>query len=462
MMILDFLVSSQEKLFYISVGLFLSTYIVITYLLQRIADKNFIPEAIKKLFVLSSLCLIAGTLLFFLPPPFSTTTNEKSNIIVLVLDGLSQNITYPYNQDLQEQAAYNYLNTKGVTFYQAMTNAVYTHGFFSLFYCGHIKGNCNETNLLNHFSQQGYRIITSTFHQNGLPESNRIHNYPGLKSKYISQHMIKHISWSLRRNFHIFRYLPTPNSARVKKFEATLMSAINPESIINLQEDLPFLLEKNQSNSFFLLYHTTRFGDGYTVRMRDSLWDNENGTIRSTRKYDVNNPEDISYIEMLKKRDITNNQIFSQTELMPFLEWFEKSPYRENTYLIVTSDHGSTYSNGNLWYGYNVEEDTVRVPFFVLPPKGMEITKKDPLISSISFHDALMQFAEYGGLSFPLIKRTVGISQKLKIFTYDDIKKSFKKHDIRSVETLSMLCSEPDYISTFSHINPSSKQLQCR
>ncbi len=73
---------------------------------------------------------------------------------------------------------------------------------------------------------------------------------------------------------------------------------------------------------------------------------------------------------------------------------FKKMPFLDQFLIMVTADHGDEYlEHGDLGHGFNLYEETVKIPFFVRPPGGGEARRSDRLMSILDVPPTLAALA---------------------------------------------------------------------
>lgn len=111
---------------------------------------------------------------------------------------------------------------------------------------------------------------------------------------------------------------------------------------------------------------------------------------------------------------------FADAQIGRVLDALDKSDYKDNTLILLWSDHGWELGEKEHWGKHSPWEGSIRVPFIIVPPKSSQIVK-GARASFVSLLDIYPTIADYANLPIP--KHLEGRSLK-KVVTgeYDKVR----------------------------------------
>ncbi len=347
----------------------------------------------------------AGLLATRVWEPARTWTSEKRerHAVLVVLDGMPSHLLRSYNP-AAEETEFDRVLRGGLVFTAARTNKVYTNGFFGVLLSGRTDlggepgggGSPRPHNLLGLMQQHGVATRWLSFHSNGIPESNRITHYSGLRSAFLTEHW----SWlpsMLGLNYHTFiawndtRRGMGPRVEAIYRFlneatdEETLWGEHIPRQIVELHA--------RHRASLFIIHLS--FGKDTVQTLAENpavastLREFYERAVREDYRYQ---PRDEAVMQWVREEYRRRADEYGR-RIQALLGDLDRRGWRSDTLVMVTADHGSILSQGKIWYGYHQEEEVTRVPLLVFA-QGLEGTDR----RLVDTRDLTQTLLEYFGI----------------------------------------------------------------
>ncbi len=329
------------------------------------------------------LVVFAGGLAYAALSNLAKRTNPdgmEKHVILLVIDGMPSQLLSTYNQGAEETALDRVMK-QGLVFTNVRTNKVYTNGFFSVLYSGRMNlsiGGRGEGglrhNLLNVLQEHGVTTRWISFHASGLPESNSVTQYTGLRSAFVTENW----NWLpayLGLNYHTF--VAWEDSRKYMGERTELLYRLTNGRLnedILWSQNIPRQVAELHSNSnkSFLLVHVS-FGEQNVQALADksegasTLFDFYQRAIKNDYRYQ---PEDEPLVEHVRQEYRARADEYGK-RIQQVLDYLGEHGWSSNTLVIMTADHGSILSKGKIWYGYHNEEEVTRVPLVIFGPGAL-------------------------------------------------------------------------------------------
>ena len=373
--LLDPLVTKYIPRFSVQLAFLLATYLFFFAILMLLKKVSVIATAarVRVTYVGYILALVVLILPYHLIQAYVFQKSEPPlSVIMLVLDGLPKDyIRKKYLDDIHK------LGYSISVFNSFRTNYSYTLGYFNILYTGDFPFRSGfsadeKENLLSSLQDLGVSAQYTTFHTNGVPESNFIKQYGGLRSYLLTQNY----AWFpdlLRLNSHTLRFLNKAMSfrkpTRMSHIIAWTNSRFERKSQLSASVLSRALALESQGRPYFLLSHTNKMGD--INKDAEELWGLEvdmefdrpyNALFKklraNSRRYEAEDQHHISKYKEIQKNAVDIG-FLTISELL-------KNNTNPNTTVIITSDHGQILDRGKVFYGVHPDEIVNQVPFLVL------------------------------------------------------------------------------------------------
>lgn len=303
------------------------------------------------------------------------TAQNPKRLMLIVMDGMSARFLQSKSIQSPEHP-FNKLLDRAVVFDNFHTNRGWTEAFFGTLYRGDLNLKNNSKQLFSELEKAGVEVHLNTFHTNGIPEATHLSYYQGLRSYFYTQNYVW-IPRALGLNTHVYRYLNQKTTQKLNSRTAFIINATNFGFEENspfageLQREYELALKSRANKSHFFLLHVNKYGN-VPYPEGNELWEvvfqnksqSENRKLLSyldgnERRY---TPELESQVRDLR-RD-SDEKVFKALSLLaPVIEDLISDP---NLTVMVTSDHGTMYEDGKVFYGYHPEEGVLRVPLILL------------------------------------------------------------------------------------------------
>jgi hypothetical protein len=255
----------------------------------------------------------------------------------------------------------------------------YTHSFFGSFYNGRLPGDPPVSNLLHRLDERGVAVTVMSGHRSATPEGSaaRMSNYRGLRSRLLGPNSAA-LPRLLGVPYHLNISEPGRNEGVFLKAFWLLLNPGQPTPDVLEEVVLPAVEDSAarfaQSITVFHLSISSFNALAYTERSPQYDTDDATALIAAARRNDYRyepGPENDAVIRQHYDFVAGDVQAFAE-KFQTLLASVQQSPALRDLAIIITSDHGSIYDKGRIFYGYHPQREVVRVPFLVFggPPAG--------------------------------------------------------------------------------------------
>ncbi len=382
----------NNLLIYLALFIFLiSFFLFILNLRKNLQVIHRIVALSRKFLVLFPLVVLLMFAESFFPISQSVKINysQPKHMIFIVIDGFPAYMTNLYNPE-SKSTALDSLAKKGIVYMKAYTNKPYTSGFFGVLYSGkldldstkrpHNMNSCDHLPFF--FNQKNVSFKCIVFHRNGFPETNGINNYVGLRSIFLDERIANYLPNIM--DYHVFlNSLDTRTDSRAKQVFTTFFQKDKYDD----QSQWSFLYEqikaqRKESPRSFTLFHIGTAEQ--TVQDLSSV----EGAYANWAENDYHYSDDDT-VHLQVKAKYQERIEFLAKKLRWFLEVLAKEGILEDTLVVFTADHGTTFEDGKVWYGYHADEEVIRVPFILF---GGEAGYSTHPIDTQDIHDFIKSY----------------------------------------------------------------------
>ncbi len=294
---------------------------------------------------------------------------DKKNVLVLVVDALGANHLSSYGYRDNQTPTFDRLAKESYFFMNARTN--FTGTSVSIMHMlkgqsplkthfisyNHMPFELAQENLLSFFEKLGYRTESFAGAEYALldffsfPQPSEGEAYHPNKNwnNWLNRGLA-----SLCRRFGFslwFRFPPVPSS----------FVASERELQKNFFDQLLVRLEtlSRKPEPFFFYAHTI-----IPYISQETLGDDMEQIGKLRGYYDLKNQFLIERARAAYDREVSQIDI----QLGLFLEELKQKGFLENTIVVITADHGETFSRGFWGHGDDLSEDSIRVPLIIRAP----------------------------------------------------------------------------------------------
>jgi hypothetical protein len=321
------------------------------------------------LFAAVPFTVVAWSYFHFMPA--AAASGPPRHAVMVLVDGMPSQLLARYAPDVPPTAL-DKVAERGCVVPRAYTSRTYTSGYFSVLYAGDYSGVARRPDTVLPLALEraggGFRWIS--FHSNGFPESSRVTGYRGLRSAMLSERWVW-LPRLLGLDYHVFL---TWNETRryMGNRVNTIYEALNGETDEEgfWRDVLPLQIKELQDRyrRSFLLVHVSV--TKHTVQaVGDGSFGDQSADIQALMSYATAHdytytPDQAPVVDAYRQyyRDRINQY---GRRIGALLDSLKQSGLSDNTLVLVTADHGSTFSDGRLWYGRHADEDVARVPLIL-------------------------------------------------------------------------------------------------
>lgn len=276
------------------------------------------------------------------------------------------------------------------------TSTPWTNGFFGTLYSGKqdnsfkyldkIKmvleeGTTTKSNLISELQGNGVTVRGIYYHRNGMPEScaGKVTNYKGFRSLL---GLPKHTPLLDAAGLDYFVVTRGPsgqtnlwNDAR-SWLMTRLIPALEPEKykgnvLIDLLLPEMKRIAKKPNDTALIFHYSWAFGaDALPAAWNESDdSQEEQHVLKAARKSGYRYPQkDEAIVSKMRDKAVVQ-AAYLETQLAEFIHTASAEGTLADTTILVTADHGTSYSNGRLWYGYHPHENVTKIPLLVFGTK---------------------------------------------------------------------------------------------
>jgi Sulfatase len=307
------------------------------------------------------------------------------HMVMFVIDGMPSQLMASYAPGAMpttlDQAA-----SRGCIVEHAYTSRTYTSGYFAVLYTGDHTGKVQPRRVALPRALEdagaGFRWIS--FHSNGFPEAAHVTDYSGLRSALLSERW----TWLPRflgLHYHVF--LTWDNTRRYMGDRVdTLYRALNGRTDEeNLWRNvLPLEIKEMQTRyrRSLLLVHVS-VGKATVQALADRSYGDHAAEVQELFDYAAANdytytPSHAPAVGAYRKYYVDRINDYGR-RISTLLDTLRQANLSDQTLVMVTADHGSTFTDGRLWYGPHSDEEVARVPLFLFGDNCQSTTMADTL-----------------------------------------------------------------------------------
>ncbi len=359
--------------------------------------------------------IVLGWFQLSLPTSRSDQDAPPKHLVLLIIDRMPSWALSSYSPDAEPTAFDLDLKDQARVFLNMQSSQPYTHAFFGSLYRGTLPGDPPGEGLIGRLSRHGVDVSLMYDHRAASPEGSAAQrsNYAGLRSRLLGP-LSAAIPAYLGLQHHVATVTPRPNEGF---FIPPLWKLLNPgQPGVDVLEEflLPSVRQAtSRSRQSFALFHISlsRFNaESYSERSPQFAAQGEHAIITAARTNGYRYPSSPDADKVVKQyRDFTAEDVrhFSQ-KFRTFLAGLRADPNLRDVNVIVTSDHGTMYEKGRLFYGYHPQREVVRVPFLTFgdPEPG-----NDPrLLGTLDLSHSILNF--FDADIPPLAEKSVSLFEK--------------------------------------------------
>lgn len=341
--------------------------------------------------------------------------------LLIVIDGMPTSVLHSYNPDAPVTGL-DRVMSQGLLFKEARTNKVYTLGYFKALLTGQLDEGFkpNRPNLLRSLQDQGVKARWMAFHENGIPETNRITDYLGLRSALLTEN----VAWFpslLGLDYHVFLRWDGTRSYMNRRINwlYTYFYGRTDEDYL-WDHELPRQVAELRSSTdrSLLIVHVS--ADKNSVQAKESgdfhgKFSELLGLYARAKSSDYTYGADDEHLMRLVREEYRLRADAYGERITRLLQTLVQSGAAKDTLVIVTADHGCALYHNRIWYGFHPDEQVARVPLALFGPvdAGQSATVVDTLDlghTLATYLGADSKFARPGrSLMGPLPERTIPV-----------------------------------------------------
>lgn len=338
------------------------------FITRKISDKTIFEriKPIASLFMAAALIFVFAAKTYFLLQKQEPRAGQPKNVILIVLDSLSTSCIREYNPGAAlaiEDISPEYALCENIR-----TNFTYTYGYFDALFSGRKSpGKSRAANLLSLLQKNGVNTCWLAAQGNAVPDNHAVKNYKGLRSYFFNFRFSWLPAW-LGIDYNMYRSPFKKDGYLIYSAQRVIDFFTNRK--IDLAHDIRREIKRLKSDArpFFFLIHEF---PACETRRPDTLW--EAGDIRDRRdeigeKIKKNDfcyaKEDEWLVREWEAKALADARA-GFTCLKNILAFLKAKSWDKDTLVILTADHGKTFKNGKVWYGFHNDEEVARVPLVI-------------------------------------------------------------------------------------------------
>lgn len=345
-------------------------------------------EAVLQRTRTAALCLAPLSLclgLLALAAPAHDEAAAPRRLVLIVLDGWPTALS-PAFADPGEGGALSGAMSGARAFPNAHSSAVWTNGYFGTLYKGTptdafayldpfrmvMEGAVDsDANLIGELQKHGVAVRGIYYHRNGLPESSsgNISSYSGFRSLFALPHHTP-LLHALGLDYFLVTRGPTRQANLGNDIRPWILSRIIPwlsprpirgDVLSDLLIPEMEMIARRSDKSTLIFHYSWTLGGGMP-----SAWDSDSpdtdGFLKEVRRNGYRYPADKEGQVTALRESAARHAAGLEGQLARFLDDAGRKGLLDDTLVIITSDHGTSYADGRLWYGFHPQETVARTP----------------------------------------------------------------------------------------------------
>ncbi|MFC1806912.1 sulfatase-like hydrolase/transferase [Candidatus Omnitrophota bacterium] len=289
----------------------------------------------------------------------------KRGVIVIVVDQLGAKYLKIFNKEAETSTPYlDNLSRESVVFRNFHTNAVHTLNSFGCLYSGtyDYEQSDPKVNLISVLQKNGINTKIISGYRTSMPDlTNQI--YRGLRGYFLTEHFT-----FLPRLLGLDYQITRKPRKTVFKMINSVFPYKHPFGI--LKEEVEYLVSNKRN--FFILLHVNVGDRKYSSADTTPLWEDldtdkvdTHKTEKRIRKNSYRYTEKDEWWVNEKKSLYLDNIGHIDKSIESFIDFLKQNNIYKDVSIIITADHGSSYEDGKIWYGYHINEAVTWVPLII-------------------------------------------------------------------------------------------------
>ncbi|MBF0143375.1 MAG: sulfatase-like hydrolase/transferase [Magnetococcales bacterium] len=308
---------------------------------------------------------------------------EEKHLVFILLDGFPTQLFHTFNPETTP-IAFDKLAESARIYDNAHTAAVWTHGYFATLYHGDPRWAFGSSapsrgDLVGTLQQNGVRTRWITFHTNGIPEAQRLTDYAGLRSSFLTEQNIA-LPRLLGLDYNFFLYRRgSLRTSRLGPREKVIFDLINRPRLVDpfAEVALPEVRRLREgARRTFLSFHIN-----FKMNQDPGLWVSQEemakvlppGEAEAFARIaaDENrfSARDADFVRQIEEGYRREGGAHLDAMLVPFFQAVRAEGLDRDAIFIVTADHGSIFQETRFLYGHHPQEEVTRVPFLLFGGK---------------------------------------------------------------------------------------------
>ncbi|ADU64134.1 MAG: alkaline phosphatase family protein [Pseudodesulfovibrio sp.] len=380
--------------------------------------------------------LALAALALAMPP--TGHSGQPKRLVLIILDGWPTSLSPTFATGAPSLPS---SLPKARVFTNVRSNAVWTNGYFGILYRGKQSDTFSyldpykmviedamdaDPNLINELQKRDVAVRGIFYHRNGMPEnsSGRVTAYSGFRSLFALPHHSGLLD-KLGLDYFIVTRGPTLEANLGNDIRPWLISRTVPGlaprkvrgSVFNslLIPEMEKLARKSARSALIFHYSWATGSADLPV-----AWDSDELEVKGSIGRARNNgyrypPEDETLVTSIREH---SRQVAASLEdnLARFLDEAREKGLLDDTLVLITADHGTSYADGRLWYGYHPQETVAKTPvlFFGDVMPGID----DRPAETIDVTQTILNYFAPGATINPLASDLLAAPVKQTTFTF--------------------------------------------
>ncbi len=311
------------------------------------------------------LVLVGAKILMSLQTPAAPRQRPK-NVILFVMDSLSTEVIREYNPAAAAAAAD--IAAGAFLFENIRTNYTYTYGYFdALFHGRKSPAAPGRQNLISLLQKNGVRTRWLAAQGNAVPDNHAVKNYRGLRS-YFFNYRFSALLNGLGIEYNVYRVPFRKDGPAIYAAHQIidLVCGRKRDFAADVQREIVRL--RNDGRPFFFLIH--QFPACETA-FPNALW--ESAPAQGMRERITENIKNHDFVYTPAEKWLVDEWQAKAladvragfTCLQSIQKFLSARGWTADTWLVLTADHGKTFKDNKVWYGFHNGEDVARVPLLL-------------------------------------------------------------------------------------------------